>query len=116
MKCAMPLTGLDNATLGTGRRITPCQAKGQPDVAKPAPPPNGPTIGLTFSGGGFRATLAGLGMIRYLADADLLKNVRYSSSVSGGSVTNGLLAKHWPALRTTALPPRSLMICSSTRR
>lgn len=54
---------------------------------------------MTLSGGGFRATFAGLGTLRYLADAGLLSSVRYASSVSGGSITNGLLACHWGALR-----------------
>jgi NTE family protein len=54
---------------------------------------------VTLSGGGFRATFAGLGTLRYLADAGLLSLVRYSSSVSGGSITNGLLARDWAALR-----------------
>jgi NTE family protein len=52
-----------------------------------------------MSGGGFRATFAALGTVRYLADAGLLSAVRYSSSVSGGSIANGLLACHWAALR-----------------
>jgi NTE family protein len=38
-------------------------------------------------------------MLRYLADAGLLGAVRFASSVSGGSIANGLLARHWPALR-----------------
>jgi NTE family protein len=56
-------------------------------------------VGVTLSGGGFRATFAALGTLRYLADAGLLSAVRYSSSVSGGSITNGLLASRWGVLR-----------------
>ncbi|WP_323671828.1 patatin-like phospholipase family protein [Candidatus Poriferisodalis multihospitum] len=54
-----------------------------------------PTILVALSGGGFRATLAGLGVLRFLADADLLDDVRIISSVSGGSLTNALMATHW---------------------
>jgi len=66
----------------------------------PKRPETGPPIGLALSGGGFRATFAALGVIRYLADIGMLQNLWISSSVSGGSVTNSLLAKHWPDLRT----------------
>ena len=38
----------------------------------PPPPPADPPFGLTFSGGGFRATLAALGIVRFLADVGLL--------------------------------------------
>lgn len=38
-------------------------------------------LALALSGGGFRATLAALG-VRFLADAKLLHRVRYVSSVS----------------------------------
>lgn len=54
-----------------------------------------PTILVALSGGGFRATLAGLGVLRFLVDADLLDDVRIISSVSGGSLTNALMATHW---------------------
>jgi NTE family protein len=62
-------------------------------------PASGTQIGLTLSGGGFRATFAAVGVIRYLADCGLLGDVRYVSSVSGGSVANAMLATRWPALR-----------------
>jgi predicted acylesterase/phospholipase RssA len=42
-----------------------------------------------------RASLSGLGMVRAIADAGLLDNVRYSSSVSGGSWPNALLATRY---------------------
>jgi NTE family protein len=54
---------------------------------------------LTLSGGGFRATLAGLGAARLLADAGMLSSLRYLSSVSGGSIANGLIAEAWSQLR-----------------
>ena len=52
-------------------------------------------IGLALSGGGFRATLYHLGMIRYLRDADLLTSVTHITSVSGGSVLAAHLALNW---------------------
>ncbi len=89
---------LDSPALGAGETIRPCGDDLRP--ADPAPPTDGPAFGLTLSGGGFRATLAALGAIRYLADAGFLASLRYSSSVSGGSIANGLLAKEWPELRS----------------
>jgi NTE family protein len=92
-----PKSVLDSPAIGTGQPIRPCGDPLRP--AEPARPATGPTLGVTLSGGGFRATFAGLGTLRYLADAGLMSAVRYSSSVSGGSITNGLLARHWSALR-----------------
>jgi len=50
-----------------------------------------PSIGLAFSGGGFRATAFGLGCLRALHDDNLLPHVRVVSGVSGGA----LLAAMW---------------------
>jgi NTE family protein len=49
-------------------------------------------IALAFSGGGWRAALAAAGVLRFLGEAGLLSRVRWVSSVSGGSITNGVLA------------------------
>ncbi len=57
-----------------------------------------PTFALTFSGGGFRATLAALGVARFLADVGRLKDLRFISSVSGGSIANGMIACAWSEL------------------
>ena len=93
-----PERPLESPALGSSLSslIAPCN-----DSLRPAsPPPATRTpIGATFSGGGFRATFAALGVVRYLADAGVLGDLRYSSSVSGGSVANGLLATRWPELR-----------------
>jgi NTE family protein len=45
-----------------------------------------PAIGVCLSGGGFRAALYALGVMRYLAEADVLRRVAVLSGVSGGSV------------------------------
>ena len=95
---SMPERPLESPALGSSLSslIAPCH-----DGLRPAhpPPATGTPIGVTFSGGGFRATFAALGVVRYLADAGVLGDLRYASSVSGGSVANGMLATRWDALR-----------------
>ncbi len=58
-------------------------------------------IGLTLSGGGIRAAVFHLGVLRRLADEDLLESVSQLSTVSGGSlVTAAVIAKsqmRWPS-------------------
>lgn len=48
-------------------------------------------IGLTLSGGGFRALVFHLGVLARLAQEDQLENVTYLSTVSGGSLAAGLV-------------------------
>src|ERR1700704_1551649 len=52
-------------------------------------------IGLALSGGGFRATLYHLGLVRFLRDAGLLSQVTHITSVSGGSIFAAHLALNW---------------------
>ncbi len=52
-------------------------------------------IGLALSGGGFRATLFHLGLIRFLRDAGLLTDITHLASVSGGSVMAAHLIYRW---------------------
>ena len=52
-------------------------------------------IGLALSGGGFRATLYHLGLVRFLRDAGLLHQVTHITSVSGGSIMAAHLALNW---------------------
>jgi len=54
-----------------------------------------PRIKLALSGGGFRATLFHLGVIRFLRDAGLLPCVQRITSVSGGSILAAHLALNW---------------------
>ena len=103
---------LSSPALGLGQLIGPGGGPRRP--AEPPPPAQGPPVGVTLSGGGFRATLAALGVLRMLADARLLANLRYSSSVSGGSIANGVLATRWPGLRAGATPAPRSTSCSST--
>jgi predicted acylesterase/phospholipase RssA len=59
------------------------------------------TIGLALSGGGFRASFYHLGVVRFLRDYDLLKEIEVVSSVSGGSILSPLLAENWDRLSGT---------------
>jgi predicted acylesterase/phospholipase RssA len=52
-------------------------------------------IGLALSGGGFRATLYHLGLVRFLRDAGILPQVTHITSVSGGSILAAHLALNW---------------------
>lgn len=52
-------------------------------------------IGLALSGGGFRASLYHLGLIRFLRDADILSQVTHVTSVSGGSIIAAHLLLNW---------------------
>lgn len=56
-------------------------------------------IALSFSGGGWRAALTAAGVLRFVAEAGLLDRVRWVSSVSGGSITNGLLATSYEQIQ-----------------
>lgn len=50
---------------------------------------------LALSGGGFRATIFHLGVLRFLRDYGLLGNVKAVASVSGGSITAAHLVLNW---------------------
>ena len=52
-------------------------------------------IGLALSGGGFRATLFHLGLVRFLHDAKILSNVSHITAVSGGSIIAAHLCLNW---------------------
>ena len=55
-------------------------------------------IGVALSGGGFRATLFHVGALWRLVELGVLPRVARVASVSGGSITAGVLATNWPAL------------------
>ena len=52
-------------------------------------------IGLALSGGGFRATLYHLGVVRFMRDAGALQDVTDIASVSGGSILAAHLVLNW---------------------
>ena len=60
----------------------------------PKPPEERDGIGLSMSGGGFRATLFHLGALRRLNELGILSQVKTITSVSGGSIMAGRLAAH----------------------
>lgn len=49
-------------------------------------------IGVALSGGGHRASVWGAGLLLYLADVGRHRDVGVIASVSGGSITNGVVA------------------------
>jgi NTE family protein len=59
---------------------------------------DGKTVGLALSGGGYRASLFGLGSLWRLNDAGLLGHIDRITSVSGGSILSGVLAHRWSRL------------------
>jgi predicted acylesterase/phospholipase RssA len=52
-------------------------------------------LGLALAGGGFRATLYHLGMVRFLRDAGILPSVNQITAVSGGSIIAAHLCLNW---------------------
>lgn len=61
--------------------------------------PRDDTIALCLSGGGYRAMLFHAGALWRLNELGYLPKLDRVSSVSGGSIAAGVLAKHWPELR-----------------
>jgi NTE family protein len=57
-----------------------------------------PLTALCLSGGGFRATLFHLGALRRLNELGVLSKIDVITSVSGGSILNGMLATRWQDL------------------
>jgi NTE family protein len=85
---ANDVDAMARADLSPVRGADPSQTKGVPDVG----------IGLCLSGGGYRAMLFHLGALWRLNSAGLLRKLDRLSSVSGGSITSGVLAMNWSHL------------------
>jgi NTE family protein len=66
-----------------------------PDAETPAPETS---VGLCLSGGGFRAMLYHLGVLRRLNEAGWLPTLKQIASVSGGSIVTGVLGNAWDDL------------------
>ena len=60
------------------------------------------TVALCLSGGGYRAMLFHVGVLWYLEDAGWLARLGRISSVSGGSITSGVLALAWMKMSQAA--------------
>ena len=56
------------------------------------------TIGLCLSGGGYRAMLYHVGALVRLNELGFLSQIKEIASVSGGSITAGVLARAWSTL------------------
>ena len=54
-----------------------------------------PRIALALSGGGFRASLFHLGLLRRVAELGWLKSVDIISTVSGGSIIGAYMTQRW---------------------
>src|ERR1700730_18981396 len=59
-------------------------------------------IGLALSGGGYRAMVFHVGALIRLNEVALLRKIKRISSVSGGSITAGVLGTSWTDLKFTA--------------
>ncbi len=66
---------------------------------QPAQPEDG--IGLALSGGGYRAMVFHVGALIRLNELALLRKIKRISSVSGGSITAGVLGTSWKDLQFT---------------
>lgn len=64
-------------------------------------------MALCLSGGGYRAMLFHLGSIWRLYETGILASLNRISSVSGGSITAGVLALAWDSLLKDASPKRN---------
>lgn len=71
-----------------------------PQSAGPEPEEIEDRLALCLSGGGYRAMLFHLGVLWYLRDAGLLERLDRVSSVSGGSITAGVLGLRWASVAT----------------
>lgn len=81
-----------------------------PETPKPDSPVTGAApgasnledqIGLCLSGGGYRAMVFHVGALWRLHETGILAKVGRISSVSGGSITNGVLAMNWAKIAAT---------------
>src|SRR3982074_1911559 len=69
----------------------------EPDRTEPRAPE--PGTALCPAGGGYRAMLFHLGALKRLNEVGYLTKLKRVSSVSGGSITAGVLAMNWKRLR-----------------
>lgn len=88
-----PVAASPEGLLPTGAAAEP----GESEAAAPRP-----GIALCLSGGGYRAMLFHVGMLWRLNELGFLPKLDLVSSVSGGSITAGVLALGWPGLHFDA--------------
>lgn len=95
---SLPLLAAEPASVGTGEAMVAGEVLG-PGVERSAFRSG---TGLALSGGGFRASLFGLGSLWRLNELGWLGSLRRITSVSGGSLTAGVLAARWRELNFDA--------------
>lgn len=80
--------------------LVPLRPGREQSVGQPPPSESGitDTSAVALSGGGYRAMLFHLGFLWRLRDAGILQGIDRFSSVSGGSITAGMLAVAWPSI------------------
>lgn len=81
----------------SSRTLLASPVRSQPTPTERLGPTKG--IALCLSGGGYRAMLFHLGSLLRLNEAGVLGRINRVSSVSGGSITAGLLALNWNAMK-----------------
>jgi NTE family protein len=81
-----------------GEATGPVEAASSP-VQGDEPEKLEPGVALCLSGGGYRAMLFHVGAIWRLNELGYLPKLKRVSSVSGGSITNGVLALNWTKLQ-----------------
>jgi len=85
----------ESASLAAAENIQPVRFLDTDDrLAHPTP-----GVALCLSGGGYRAMLFHLGALWRLNEFGLLRGLVRISSVSGGSITAGVLGLHWKRLQ-----------------
>jgi NTE family protein len=92
-----PIVGVDRQPVKpAAERVVTTKAADGPQ----GPPPAGPQpgIALCLSGGGYRAMVFHVGMLWRLNELGYLAKLSRVSSVSGGSITAGVLALGWNGL------------------
>jgi|SRR6202521_284104 len=90
----------DEPVTPSAERVTTTRAAEEPGELGAAPPKHG--IALCLSGGGYRAMLFHVGVLWRLNELGYLPKLDRVSSVSGGSITAGVLAVGWQGLRFDA--------------
>lgn len=79
--------------------VQPVRTPGAEDPVENTPLRPPPGVALCLSGGGYRAMLFHLGSLWRLNEFGLLRSLKRVSSVSGGSITAGMLGLSWNKLQ-----------------
>lgn len=83
---------------GDDRELIPLTTDDEPEAPEESASTAAGTVGLCLSGGGFRAMLFHAGVLWRLHETGWLARVDRVASVSGGSITAGVLATRWASL------------------